>query len=115
MEGERSCPNRGASIQQTQTDYTTSQTDHPTPGQSSSGYDQGGYQQPPPHPVTVPKKRPGVARVIGLIVGLFLWGIGQIYVGRIMRGIVFLIVGIVFVPALYGIAFMGVVATGGMG
>lgn len=140
QEGESFCPNCGASIgqQQTQTDHTASQTDYSMPRQSEysqegntgytppgQGYDQGGYQQPPPggygyqqppaYPVGVAEKSPGIALIIGLIVGLFLWGIGQMYVGKIMRGIIFLIVGLILIPALFGIAFMGVVATGGTG
>jgi TM2 domain-containing membrane protein YozV len=142
QEGEKFCPNCGTSLQTAQTEYTASQTDNPTPNQPDysqqgetgytppasgySGYDQGGYQQPsqgqygyqqppPAYSAGVAEKSPGVALILGLIVGLFLWGIGQIYVGKIMRGIIFLILGLIFAPLLYGIAVLGVIMTGGIG
>jgi len=128
-EWERFCSSCGAPLdqQRTQMDYTASQTDHfmpSQPGQSYSGYDQRGYQQPPPrgygyqqppmYPVGVSEKRPEITLILGLVIGLLgLWGIGQIFVGRIMRGILFLILGLVFGPALVFFVFLGVSFTFG--
>ena len=121
--GERFCPNCGSSLsqQQTQTGYTASQTDYSTPiqpGQTYSGYDQGGYQQPlsgqygyQQPPVYASEKSTGIALILGLIVGFIgLWGIGQIYVGKIARGIIFLILGLILMPILFVIAFFSVAA-----
>lgn len=126
---ESYCPTCGSNLsqQQAQTDYTASQPDYSQPIQRDpSGYDQGGYQQPPPgpqsytpppvYPVGAPQKSPGIALLLGLLLGwLGLWGIGQIYVGRIGRGIVLLIIGIVLMPALLFLAIAGSLLTFDMG
>jgi TM2 domain-containing membrane protein YozV len=45
--------------------------------------------------VAVSKKDAGVAALLAGLVGLFLFGIGHFYVGKIGRGVVFLVVGII--------------------
>jgi len=80
-----------------------------------------GYQQPPMYPAGVSEKSPEITLILGLVVGLLgLLGIGQIFVGRIMRGIIFLILGLVLGPALVffvflGYSFAGVFFTSGFG
>lgn len=103
-EGESFCPNCGTNLsRQQQQTY-----------QEPSG--QYGYSQPPPYPVSVPEKSPGIALILGLLLGLIgIWGIGQIYVGRIGRGILLLIVGLLIVPLVFAIAFFGVIFTFGAG
>jgi hypothetical protein len=127
--GENYCPTCGSNLsqQQAQTDYTASQPDYSQPIQRDySGYDQGGYQQPPAgpqsyspppvYPMSVPQKSPGVALILGLLLPLIaLWGIGHIYVGKLGRGIMWLIIGLILIPVLYGIAFVGFIATFGAG
>ena len=119
--GENYCPTCGSNLsqQQAQTDYTASQPDYSQPIQRDySGYDQGGYQQPPAgpqsytpppvYPVSAPQKSPGIALILGLLLGWFgLWGIGQIYVGKIGRGIVLLIIGLILMPALIFLTIVG--------
>jgi len=66
------------------------------------------------YPEGVSEKSPEITLILGLVVGLLgLWGIGQIFVGRIMRGILFLILGLVFGPALVFFVFLGVSFTFG--
>jgi len=58
-------------------------------------------------------KNPGVAAVLALILGLFgLMGIGHVYVGRVKRGIVLLIVGIILAALTYGSMLLGFVTFG---
>jgi TM2 domain-containing membrane protein YozV len=43
-----------------------------------------------------PRKDPLVALLLGLILGLFgLWGIGHIYIGQTLKGLILLVVGVV--------------------
>ena len=45
----------------------------------------------------VPQKSEGVAVVLALILGIFgLWGVGHMYAGKVGKGIVLLIVGLIF-------------------
>ena len=121
--GEMFCPTCGTSLQQGQTDqgpptetgYTSSQTYTTNqPGYSAPPPGQQGYAPPPPVYPGVPLKSPGVALILGLILGLFgLMGIGQIYAGKIARGIIILILGLIVVPMMIVIAFMGATITFG--
>jgi TM2 domain-containing membrane protein YozV len=58
----------------------------------------------PPSPAAlaapIPRKDAGIAALIAGLVGLFLFGFGHIYVGKIGRGVVFLVVGIIVKIAL---------------
>ncbi len=96
--GTRFCPECGANIQQDQ--YRQSHAD------------QSYYQQP------YSKKDPTIATILAVVLGFFgLFGIGHIYVGRIARGIVLLILGLIIVPlfvfgAIFNFALFG---SGGLG
>jgi TM2 domain-containing membrane protein YozV len=58
-------------------------------------------------------KSPGIAAVLALVLGFFgLMGVGQIYVGRLARGIVLLIVGIILAVLTYGSFLLGFVTFG---
>ena len=58
-------------------------------------------------------KSPGVAAVLALVLGFFgLMGVGHIYVGRLARGIVLLIVGIILAALTFGSLFLGFVTLG---
>jgi len=47
-------------------------------------------------------KDPTIAALLALIVGFFgLFGIGHIYVGRIMKGIMFLVIGFVLIALVF--------------
>jgi len=49
---------------------------------------------PPPGSAQIPLKNPGTAAVIALIVGVLLfWGVGHIYVGRVMKGVCIMFAG----------------------
>jgi hypothetical protein len=55
-------------------------------------------QVPPAKPVILPnQKNTGIAAVLALVLGIFgLMGVGHVYVGKIKRGIILLIIGIIF-------------------
>jgi TM2 domain-containing membrane protein YozV len=58
-------------------------------------------------------KSPGIAAVLALVLGFFgLMGVGHIYVGRLARGIVLLIVGIILAVLTYGSFLLGFVTFG---
>ncbi len=58
------------------------------------------------------QKNPGVAAVLGILLGLVgIFGIGQIYAGRFLRGLVFLFLGWVFIALLFVIGLSAAVAT----
>jgi TM2 domain-containing membrane protein YozV len=60
-------------------------------------------------------KSPGIAAVLALVLGAFgLMGVGHIYVGRLARGIVLLIVGIILAVLTFGSFLLGF-ATLGLG
>lgn len=63
---------------------------------------------PTPQPSThLPLKNPGVAAVLALVVGaLLFWGVGHIYVGKVMRGIGIMILGWIF-EGLFLLSFLG--------
>lgn len=92
---------------------------------------------PPPAPETAPhtvitimeSKSPGIAALLGLLIGIGVFGIGHIYVGRIRRGIVLLVVSlaihvplvmaaVLLIPSLFlsretfGALFIGIVVLG---
>jgi len=71
---------------------------------------EGAERKGPP----VPYKSTGLAAVLALILGLFgLWGIGHVYVGKLKRGIVLLVVGIIL--TVFGlISVLGTMIVGGL-
>ena len=47
-------------------------------------------------PLPLEQKNAGLAAVLALLFGLFgLWGVGHIYIGKLTRGVVLLILGII--------------------
>jgi len=73
------------------------------------------FNQVPPAKSTVlpEQKNTGVAAVLALVLGIFgLMGVGHIYVGKIGRGIVLLIVGIILDVLAWGSFIMGFVTFG---
>ena len=69
---------------------------------------------PPAGPRIVESKNPGIAAVLALLLGIVgLWGIGHIYVGKIKRGIVLLVLGIVLVIVAV-VGFLGVLFAGAL-
>lgn len=63
------------------------------------------YQSPPPdRSYIMIMKSTGVAALLGVVGGLFLFGLGQIYVGRVARGIALLIAGILV--KILGVMFL---------
>lgn len=60
-------------------------------------------------PIQIKKKTPLIAITLALIPGVFgIFGLGHIYAGKIRRGIILLIVGIVVVPiCIFGIFLLG--------
>ncbi len=110
-EGENYCPYCGGALPQQQAS-SSERRGYNTSHQGYTGPDQGGYQQPL---VYGTEKSTGVAIILGLIVGLIgLWGIGQMYVGRIARGVMFLILGLILMPALVLIGAFGMFVTAGL-
>jgi TM2 domain-containing membrane protein YozV len=81
-EGARFCGNCGVALEAPPTTY------HVTPGV-------GGITVS-----TLPRKDTGIAALIAGFGGLFLFGLGHFYVGKIGRGIVYLFLGIVLKIAL---------------
>ena len=75
----------------------------------------------------VPRKSPVIAAALGLVLGFFgLWGLGQMYAGKIGKGIALLVVGLiigglfwfsviltVILIGYVGIAIFGIVFVGG--
>jgi hypothetical protein len=62
-----------------------------------------------PAPIAaVGRKEAGIAALIGAIGGLLLFGLGHFYVGKIGRGLAFLLVGIILKIALVVFYFGGV-------
>jgi len=58
-------------------------------------------------------KNTGLKAILALILGIFgLWGVGHIYVGRITRGIVLLLVGIILEWVIGALVFFGVLFGG---
>lgn len=98
------CPNCGASL----SPYQQAQTEYEAPrGQPE-------YTPPPVYPVSVPEKSAGIALILGLVLGIFgIWGIGQIYVGKIGKGIILLVVGILIMPLLFALVIFGTIITFG--
>jgi TM2 domain-containing membrane protein YozV len=51
---------------------------------------------------TLPRKDAGIAALIAGLGGLFLFGLGHFYVGKIGRGVVFLVVGLLLkIPLIW--------------
>ncbi len=86
----------------------------PSCGQSLKGAStQRVATSPTTSAVLLEHKSPGIAAVLALILGIVgLWGIGHIYVGRLGRGIVLLIVGIILAVLTYGSIFLGFITLG---
>jgi hypothetical protein len=75
-------------------------------------------KQAPPAKPTLPleQKNTGVAAVLASVFGFFgLMGIGHIYVGRIGRGIILLIAGIILHALTWGSFIIGLVSLGLIG
>ena len=58
--------------------------------------------------LTASRKNPWIAAALGLIVGFFgIWGLGQIYAGRVARGLGFFLIGVI----LGGLFWLSVILT----
>ncbi len=72
-------------------------------------YGQGYYNQPYYGYPAVQQKDPGIAAILALLAGVFgLMGMGHIYLGRIIRGLVILVGGIVLWSLAVFFLFAGV-------
>jgi len=80
----------------------------------SCGHDLKGAPTSKPTPqIPLEHKSPGVAAVLAVVLGILgLMGIGHIYVGRIGRGIVLLIVGLILSVLTWGSFVLGFVTFG---
>jgi TM2 domain-containing membrane protein YozV len=64
----------------------------------------------PPKPVITESKNPGVAALLALLIGLFgVWGIGHVYVGKIGKGLLLLVIGIVLNVLSVGALLLGII------
>lgn len=94
---------------------STEQYEQPKDQFADLGQDQEGRYATgrPPYAFYTPPKSPGVAALLALLLGFFgLFGIGHIYVGKIVKGIVLLVIGIVAMPlfvlsSFFGFSFLG--------
>jgi TM2 domain-containing membrane protein YozV len=60
-----------------------------------------------PRPEWVKEKDPNIALILALIPGLFgFLGIGHLYIGRIVRGIILLFSGFIIGPLIVALAFL---------
>lgn len=76
----------------------------------------GQYEGAPAAPryTALPNKSPGIAALLAILLGLFgIFGIGHIYVGKIARGLVLLVVGILVVPVFLVFGLLGIVSLDG--
>jgi TM2 domain-containing membrane protein YozV len=89
-EGTRFCSNCGAALEAAAPPTTY----HVTPGMSGITIS------------TLPRKDTGITALIAGLGGIFLFGLGHFYVGKIGRGILFLLVGIVLKVALL-VSYLG--------
>jgi len=110
--GENFCPHCGLRLSQgtgAEQYRSTERYDQPRDQFADLGQDpQGRYwTDRPPYPSYTPLKSPGVAALLALLPGFFgLFGIGHIYVSKIVSGIVLLVVGIIVVPLIvFGVVF----------
>jgi len=96
----------------------------PQQGWYQSPPDYGGYQAPPPgyggyqaptpgYNPYAPRKDSGTAAILGLLGFFGLCGIGQMYVGRVGRGLLILILGILILVAPLAILFADVYSYSG--
>lgn len=77
-------------------------------------YDTGGRIQEAPRYAALPTRSPGIAALLALLLGLFgIFGIGHIYVGKIARGLVLLVAGILVVPVFLAIGVLGIISLDG--
>ncbi|MFP4170457.1 MAG: zinc-ribbon domain-containing protein [Methanomassiliicoccales archaeon] len=100
--GPSYCPTCGARLEG-QVNYCPS-CGAPVVGQPPGGQAYPGTGYPPPQsPYMVPaKKDTGVALILGILPGIFgIWGIGQMYVGRVIRGVALLVLGLVGIGGLW--------------
>jgi TM2 domain-containing membrane protein YozV len=64
----------------------------------------------------VPQKSEGVAVVLAIILGIFgLWGIGHMYAGKFGKGVVLLILGLIFGGLFWVSIFLTVILIGFVG
>lgn len=71
-----------------------------------------GWGQTPQSSQQLPMKNAGTAAVIALIVGAILfWGVGHIYVGKVLKGIGIMIAGWV-IGGLFVLSFLSIIAVG---
>ncbi len=81
-------------------------------GESPALGSTGSNKRSGPQIVVNVQKNPGVAAVLGILLGLVgIFGIGQIYAGRFLRGLLFLFLGWVFIAILFFVGISAAVVT----
>lgn len=99
MNGARFCSNCGGSL--------SAPPGGPTPIPPT--YGQGYYARPYYGYPAVQQKDPGIAAILALLAGIIgLMGMGHIYLGRITRGLIILVGGIVLWSLAFFFLFAGV-------
>jgi len=77
------------------------------------GTEQISYVTPPPSQAGLETKNTGLTALIALILGIFgIWGAGHIYVGKLTRGIVLIILGILIEWVLGFVLIFGALSMG---